>query len=890
MVTKKVCMRGIILMLFLICCTFFGTAQLQQKQKSTYLSLNGSWKMKPSQKNAFIDSLAAAKGLTDQWLPANVPGTIMSSLVSNGLIADPFWALNLQKIPQQPFQQPWFFEKEFELQNWNAANEELTLVLNGINYRADIWINHKKLIDADSLFGAYRIFKLDVSSLAKSGKNVLTILVHPPQVREFYMGFVDWAPTPPDHFMGIFRDVELKRSSKNQLLDFYVQSDLQMPSMSYADLRVEAAVQSIPTSKGLFLQLEIGDIKIKKRIESSATQTIRLTSKEFAALHFKNPSVWWPNGMGEPNLYKAKLSLFTSDGTVLDCAERTFGIRKIETYLDANNSRRYTINGKFVQIKGAGWVDDLFLTYNPAKDSAQIAYVKDMHLNALRLEGVWGNTQHLYDLCDKNGILLMVGWSCQWEWPDYLGLPLNIKPGDENIPINAGVEKYAIKLTDTEKKFLAQCFKDQVLWLRQHPGVLTWVVGSDAIPPPDLEQAYRNILKQYADQPLLVSAGEFTSSVSGPSGMKMNGPYQYVPPVYWFEDKKLGGPFGFNSEIGNGPQVPLLGSIKKFIPADKVWPVQSDSTWNYHAGRKDFSDMNIYIDALNKRYGAPSSIDEFAYKAQMINYETTRAMYEAHVAADSASGGLIQWMLNAPWPKFYWQLYDYYLTQNGAYYGVKQALSSGNLVYNYYTNQVCLPSAKALQVNGYSITVKVYNAQSKKILDSSLQVKKNVSTQLIDLSKVLDKNKDACFIDLRLVKKDGSEQSHNFYWISNTMDTVDWKTYSWFYSPSKSFADFLFLNQLPQAALDIKRITLYKKEGCTYEKLIIKNNSSFVSFFNELQLFDNVKKDVIAPVIYSENYFSLLPKEERIIYVHYPVQQSGCTFQLYSINGGKQIF
>src|SRR5690606_7248452 len=117
----------------------------------------------------------------------------------------------------------------------------------------------------------------------------------------------------------------------------------------------------------------------------------------------------------------------------------TFGIRKIETYRNSNQGRHYKINGRDILIKAAGWVDDLFLRYLPDKDHEQIQYVNDMKLNALRLEGVWANNQHLYDLCDQYGILVMPGWSCQWEWPDYLGLPLEMKAGDENLPINEGV-------------------------------------------------------------------------------------------------------------------------------------------------------------------------------------------------------------------------------------------------------------------------------------------------------------------------------------------------------------------------------------------------------------------------------------------------------------------
>jgi exo-1,4-beta-D-glucosaminidase len=311
----------------------------------------------------------------------------------------------------------------------------------------------------------------------------------------------------------------------------------------------------------------------------------------------------------------------------------------------------------------------LFLRDNTRSNRAQMRYVKEMNINSLRFEGFWGNSQEIYDLCDENGIILLAGWSCQWEWPDYLGLPMDVPEEDENIPINEGVELYGVKFTPEEENLLSDMFRDQVIWLRNHPSIFVWAVGSDAMPKPSLEKKYNQTLKRYdPSRSLLVSTGEFTSELSGPTGMKMNGPYEYVPPIYWYEDKDLGGAFGFNSETGPGPQIPPLESIRRMIPEESLWPPLND-IWDFHTGRKDFNSVKVYLDALYQRYGKPADIEELAMKAQWMNYEAIRPMFEAFVVNWPVATGVVQWQLNSAWPEFYWQLYDWYLMPTGAYFG-----------------------------------------------------------------------------------------------------------------------------------------------------------------------------------------------------------------------------
>ena len=186
-----------------------------------------------------------------------------------------------------------------------------------------------------------------------------------------------------------------------------------------------------------------------------------------------------------------------------------------------------------------------------------------MNLNTIRLEGIWGSSQTLYDTADEHGMFIMVGWSCQWEWPESVGKKCDTK--------------YGGLMSEDDMTLATNYLHDQVFWLRNHPAIYVWVLGSDKLPNPDLEKRYGSLLAvNDPTRPTLISCANVTSKVSGPSGVKMNGPYDYVTPDYWYLDTKNGGAFGYNTETGPGPQPPPLRALQRMFPADKLWPI-SDS-------------------------------------------------------------------------------------------------------------------------------------------------------------------------------------------------------------------------------------------------------------------------------------------------------------------------
>jgi exo-1,4-beta-D-glucosaminidase len=844
---------------FLLSCT--------QKRTIEEFALTDNWYIHPAEGLDRDGMALSVSPVTDNWIKTSLPATVLGALCNAGVYKDPFFGMNLEEIPAEQFKKPWWYQTSFDLTGFDPEKEQTKLQLDGINYSTNVWLNGHLILSADSAFGAFRQFSCDITGIASESGNNLAIEILPPQPGDFYMGFVDWAPIPPDQNMGIYRPVRIRRSGKASIDRPFVITDVNTETLNEAALSVSAELTNhYSGSKEMTLEARVENNVIRETftIEAGKTVLAELSPEKFKKLIIKNPRLWWSNGLGEPEMYTLHLSL-KEGNTLCDTATVRFGIRTIETYLNEQGVRGYKLNGRKVLIKSAGWVDDLFLRDNTLSNKAQIRYVKEMNLNSLRFEGFWGTSREIYDLCDENGILLMVGWSCQWEWPDYLGLAMDVPEEDQNIPINEGVDKYGVKLTPEQEQLLSDMFMDQVLWLRNHPSIFVWAVGSDAMPKPSLEKRYTEILGRYdRSRSLLVSAGDFTSELSGVTGMKMNGPYEYVPPVYWFEDKKLGGAFGFNTETGPGPQIPPIGSIKKMIPEEDLWP-PLNPMWNYHSGRKDFNSVNVYLNALNKRYGVSGSLEELAMKAQWANYEAIRPMFEAFVVNRPVATGVVQWQLNSAWPEFYWQLYDWYLMPTGAYFGTKKACQPVNIIYNYHDRKIYVANDILGDITDHTVRATLYDSQSKIIFEQGkkLSVKENSSVIFTELPELPDK-KGTYFLNLTLHDSQHKLVADNFYWLSGREDQMDWDQYYWFYTPQTQYADFHELHNLPQPQVNVAK-KAYKENGEWVVEVNLSNTSKNIAFSIELLLVDSQTENPILPVYWDNNYVSLVNDDTKKI-------------------------
>ncbi|SEW57415.1 glycoside hydrolase family 2 protein [Chitinophaga arvensicola] len=826
----------------------------QQKWITAQQPLDKNWQI---QSAALVQEegkvIATAQYAPQQWYPAKVPGTVMASLVEDGVYKDIFFHNNMEKISTEPFKHPWWHRTSFELppmKNGQVAK----LLFNGINYRASIWVNGTE-VAPDTVRGGFRRFELDISKLVHPGKNVLALKITAPDKGDPTLGFVDWNPAPPDRNMGIWRDVQLLLSGPVAISQPFVQTTVDTATLKRAAVTVSTILRnesSVPVT-GTLEGTITGNIRFSQQVTLSpnSSRTVTFSPGAYPALQISNPRLWWTRDLGKPELYDLALQ-FKTGNTVTDTRNVRFGIRQVSDYINEAGHRGYLLNGKKLLIRGGGWTDPMLLNATPDYERAGIDYAVQMNLNTIRMEGFWGNNQHLYDLCDEKGIFIMVGWSAQWEWDNYMG-----KAADEFGGI-----------VSPEQQFIAaQSLKDQITWLRNHPSIFVWVYGSDKLPRPALEQQYLAILREYdPSRPSLSSAHDNTSSVSGPAGVKMRGPYDYVPPDYWYIDDKNGGAFGFNTETGPGPQVPLLESLRKMIPEDSLWPISN--AWMYHAARGEFHNLDYYNNAMEKRLGKAVSLDDYIRKAQYLNYEGMRAMLEAFTANRPAATGIIQWMYNASWPKLWWQLYDYYLLPTGAFYGARKAGEPLHISWNYGRRGVDVINNTAAASAPLKARIQVLNIalQSVYKADTLLHsVQPQKALQLPALPVTPPGN--TWYLDLQL-EDNGKAVSRNFYVLSNKQDELDTAKTNWYVTPQTAFADLTALQQLPPVKLEMQ--SAFTRQGdTTFAKITLRHPGTGLAFMVHLDI-RGANGETIVPVFWEDNDFTMLPGETITIngYVH----------------------
>jgi len=858
--------RSALLPLFaLVLSSAFAASVYGNDSPTSPVFLHSNWRLESSCKLTVKPEAISLPGFDDsKWHPAIVPGTVVGSLVADKTLPDPNYGKNLDSFPGaftnnkiqaanldmpagSPFRCSHWFRTEFATPA-AYANRTIWLHFLGINYRANIWLNGKQLADRSEVAGAYRAYEFRIGELLnKSGKNALAVEIFAPEKNDLGLTWVDWNPTPPDKDTGMWREVFLSSSGDVTLRHPFVSSKLDSAYKS-AVLTLSAELRnSTEHPLKATLHAEVGDIQLAQPVELAAKETkvIRFGHNQFPQLKLASPHLWWPYQMGDPYLYTAKFRVEISN-EISDSASVNFGIREVTSELTETGGRLFKVNGKRVLIRGAAWAPDMLLRWSSWKLDADLAYVRGMGLNAIRLEGKT-DREEFFDKTDKLGILVMPGWICCDAWEHWN------------------------KWTPESKKIAAASMVDQASRLRNHPSVFVWLYGSDGPPPTEIETMYLDILKNLEwPNPTISSAAEKSTGVTGKSGVKMTGPYEYVPPMYWLSDKKAGGAWSYNTETSPGPAIPPKESLAKFIPKEHLWPI--DDYWNFHSGGERFTTIDVFRDALTRRYGAPDSLDDFERKSQAMTYDNQRSMFEAYARNKYVSTGVIQWMLNNAWPSLIWHLYDYYLVPAGGYFGTKKAQEIVHVQYDYDTNSVSVINGKYESMKGYKVTAKLYNIDAKEAgsRDATIDLPADAATKALDLPTPANLS-PTYFLKLQLHDASGALISDNFYWLSTKPDTMDWKhKKDTVYTPQKDFADLTGLNSLPQVKLDVQSSARGTGETGMIQ-LHVKNTSSSVAFMVHPRLTKGPDGDDLVPIFWDDNYFSLLPDEEKTVSASFAV-------------------
>lgn len=823
------------------CCVSFG---------QTRVSLDRNWQIQSSAKVADGGAALSSPAYRGSgWYAAGVPTTVVAALVANKVYPDPYFGMNLRQYPgmsytigmnfanlpmaaDSPFARPWWYRTSFRLPA-TARGKTLWLNFDSINYRANIWLNGKQIATAEQALGMYRMFEFDITASAKPGEeNALAVEVFPPTETDLSITFVDWNPMPPDKDMGLVRDVYVTMSGPVAVRHPQVMTLL---NGSAASLFVSTELHNASAREvSGTVQAEAAGLTFTKAVKLAAGETARVDLEPQDLAH---PKLWWPYPVGPQNLYHAWVA-FTAGGQVSDRREFDFGVRQVTSELDEQKHRVFRVNGQRILIRGGGWTQDMLLRFSPEREDDELRYVRDLNLNTIRLEGKLMN-DHFYEACDRQGILVMAGWCCcsYWEkWKQW-------KPADYEV---AG-----------------ESLRDQLRRLRNHPSILTFLYGSDNSPNAEAEKVYLKVFQEERwPNPYVSSAAAATTPGAGPTGVKMTGPYDYVAPNYWLMDPgKYGGAWGFNTETGPGPAIPEPASLEEMLPKDHLWPI--DEFWNFHAGGGGYRNVNIFTKALEARYGKAKGLEDYVRKSQMMTYEGERAMFEAFGRNKYKATGVIQWMANNAWPSIIWHLYDWYLRPGGGYFGTKKACEPLHVQYSYDDHSVVVVNSWYQPFPGYKVTARVFNLDSTSKFDKAapVNIASDSATRVFTIPQI-EGLSTTYFLRLQLQDSKGATVSDNFYWLSTEPDVSNWQAGNGRYTPISSYADLSGLETLPKVRVKLSTRSEVKGQD-EMEHVTVENPTSQLAFFVHLRVLAGGKE--VAPVIWEDNYITLMPGEKRDI-------------------------
>ncbi len=775
---------------------------------------------------------------------AGAPGTEIEALLQNGRCPHVFFAGNMRKCfgfenrigkdTVARFAVPWWWRTNFAAPP--RAGRDAKLIINGVIGAANVWVNGHKVAGAARVTGAYARFTFDITHLLRKTRNSLAIEVKPNNPNKmFTLDDVDWNQIPPDNNTGIQFPVQLQLAGP--LADGNARViESNAPDLASSALTVKADITNSASSpqtgkvtvtiappRGGGAPASSGapvTVSQLVTVPARTTRTVVFSPARFPALTIRRPRIWWPYQLGSQPLYTLATSV-SQRGRTLNTTSEQFGIRTVTSSLVGRSPeapdgvRSFAVNGVPIVIRGGGFSPNLFLHYSAADTARQIALMKNLGINAIRLEG------HLmpadfYRQMDRAGILINAGYQCCDAWQ---------LPGS-----GRGVTRADYRLLRRSALTIGQD-------LRNHASVFSFQ-WSDNAPIPRQESVSLAALRQADFDDPVISSAEYNSSPAlGPSGEK-EGPYDWVPPDYWYDTThfdpsdstrtNVGGSWGYDSEQSAGDTVPTIDSLRRFLsPADETRLWRDPDANQYHANYEGtghrgyaFGTLHNFDTALRHRYGRWSSLAGYVEKAQVQNYENTRAQFEAFIDhadhAPTPATGIIYWQLNKGWPSLLWNLYGSDGDQPGSYFGAQQANERLHAIYALDTGTVTLDNLGGAAQSGLSVESRVYSLTGKLLDDQRASGLRLASQQV--LSTALKPRVPAVtappaparayFVEL-LLRQGSRLVNRNVYWLSTQRDIVNWQaTLGNPQATMTQYANLRALSTLPRARVSVRASTV----------------------------------------------------------------------------------
>ena len=863
------------------------------------LIIGDGWQMIAAETLVERDITVWNTSATDGWFNATVPGTVLGTLVDQGVYPDPYFGLNNLYIPESLCRQEWWYRISFPTPK-HTEGEELSLLFNGINYKAEVWLNKVKL---GSIAGAFTRALMPISQhLKREGDNTLAIRIIPPHnpgiphEQEFNSAgpnggalcldgptFIssegwDWIPGIRDRNIGIWQNVEIVRSGSIMIKDTQVITNLPLPDTSSADITVIATVENLGTeSSSARLTGKIGEIIFAKDITLAAGERceIGFSAEEFAQLHIENPRLWWPNGYGEPNLYDLELCV-EQESKRLQTKHIRFGIRELSYELMARNAeqkpvrfaysptdisdegkvlldyrQRIPAESKFGQVvipafnngaeqlvtplpesenpflviccngvkifcKGGNWgMDDGMKRVSRERLEPYFRLHKEMNFTMIRNWTGESTEEVFYSLCDEYGMLV---------WNDF-----SISTGGYNLdPIDANL--FLANATEIVRRY------------RNHPSIAIWCPRNEGYAPDYLEDGFQSII-------LNEDGTRHYHGNSRLMNLCQSGPWGYFDNYQEFVTNRAE---GFSTELG-APSFPTAETIRKFIAEEDLWPI--GDVYYYHDLHQNIHGWQLYMQHINALGDQPAAdLDEFSARAQFINYEIYRNMFESwNHKMWSHTSGLLLWMTHPAWPSVIWQTYTYDYETTAAYFASRKACEPTHIQWNATSKRLQIVNASRDEYRNAVAYATIYNQQGKAIAQYkyATDIKPNNVTNLAEISLPTEAQSHT-LIRLRLTSRNGECLSENDYWIDATNPT-----------------QYSSLDGIGRASLSWRVVDERDCDNARIVTIEIRNSSKCIALNLKAHV-RNGNGEAILPVYASDGYFHLLPNQKRRITIEIP--------------------
>ena len=853
--------------------------------QAQYGEWNSGWKCQAIGKvKGGGERVSRADYSTAGWLKATVPGTVLTTLIDNGLEKDPFYGFNNHGIPDiytvGRDHYTYWFVRDFRDSGASGRTEQekkleqIWLNFRGVNYSCDIWLNGHR-VNETRHYGMYLRQSYNITRLLnRGGMNRLAVIVYPPDpvgnpnggqggdgeiarnVAHQYVAGWDWIQPVPDRNTGIWDKVWTEVTRPVRISDAHVVTVV--PGVRYPDdtaqapavVKITAVVENpggVAVQGMIFYTFDTGGQGLGRSLEVNLAPGER-REVVLPEITVEHPRLWWPNGYGQQNIYRGSIRFAIEDTDIdiestkklykdIEAEPLNFGIRQLTTsWNPVTNSRQLEVNGQKIFIKGGNWiVSDELLRFSKERYDAEIRFHRDMNLNLIR---VWGGAlterPEFYDACDKYGIMVFQDfWNsgdCNGRWED---------------PKKKEDQWTRRKYPDDHALFIASA-ADQIRMLRNHPSLAYWCGGNEITPPEDIFHALKDSLMPLLDGTrYLIDYSNSDSMSMNTLGGNGDGPYG-IQNIHSFWAKRT---FPFNSEVGS-VGMGDYESLERFMPAEDLvppsYPGMERPMWSYH--KYIGYDSSIYA------YGPVKDLHDFAFKAQLVNYDQYRGLAEGFTSHMwEWYTGTIIWKTQNPWTALRGQMYDYYLDVNACLYGLHTGSEPLHIMYDPVRGMTMIANNGFRTRRDLMMQVRIFDIDGmmRSLGQQFFEVGPTLAKSYLPIGREVNalRKKEGCFLSLRLLDTAQRVVSDNFYWLPD------------------SAGNYSGLQRMKPADLKVE-MRRHRNAADTRDQLVVtlrNPEGGPVAFFNRLSLLNPASHKRILPVFYSDNYLSIPPGESRTV-------------------------